>query len=516
MKSKYAMHPCQTKVRRQSTDLWSTAEEQQLTAAVEGTSADSIRWVKLAKQLPGRTAGQCQAKWQELLKRDSNKGNWTEEEDGMLKKWVRSTNFEVAEHGPSQWTGCAQVISGRKGKQCRERWVNILDPCVKIGGWSDSEQARIFEFMKEYFTSWSRISKRLRGRTENSIKNYFYSTIRRIQSMDVFEYFMLMKEGKRLPSFKNVSYFEKEFELDKLNILGQAISRWLYFKEEAKKEHQTLFEYLLRAIAEQKKGSLIKRAKAALSDQSTSIEKSEDDEKTIQSDATEANLNVPRGVHPLLLQILNGDLDCRTFKMQNNTTTNFKLSLIPLQPESISMQIEKDALKRGELIALSNPKPQGREVPEATKGQLLELSPVTTTRAAIGQVIAILSQNATIHTKKSEGSLSQDNPGSLDRNTEYTSPAIHCGSTLGIEQTQDSMEELETRARSFSFMSSGSSLSINNKEEDSFDLYLKKNMSELEDTDNVQDTVQVCKNVQPTTILMCCKCMMGTSECSCI
>ena len=41
--------------------------------------------------------------------------------------------------------------------------------------------------MKRHLTSWSNISKALPGWTENSIKNYFYSSIRRIQSSKIIE-----------------------------------------------------------------------------------------------------------------------------------------------------------------------------------------------------------------------------------------------------------------------------------------------------------------------------------------
>ena len=69
-------------------DRWSTDEEVKLTHMVEGSIAVSVRWAKVAKKLAGRSAAQCEAKWMEILKRDSNKGNWTDEEDRILRQWV--------------------------------------------------------------------------------------------------------------------------------------------------------------------------------------------------------------------------------------------------------------------------------------------------------------------------------------------------------------------------------------------------------------------------------------------
>ena len=67
---------------------WSLEEEARLVAVAE--KSESPSWPKLSKQFPGRSAAVCQAKWQEILKRESKKGNWTPEEDELLKKWVIS------------------------------------------------------------------------------------------------------------------------------------------------------------------------------------------------------------------------------------------------------------------------------------------------------------------------------------------------------------------------------------------------------------------------------------------
>ena len=214
----------------------------------------------------------------------------------------------MIEHGPSEWTNCAQVITGRNGKQCRERWVNILDPKVKIGSWSDDEQVKIFEYMKEHFTSWSSISKCLNGRTENSIKNYFYSTVRRIQSCKVFDYLLLMKQNKDLPTISSKQQFESVFQLNKLNNLGVVICQWLFNKETAKSEHLALYEYLMNTIADEKKKPKTKDGNfnntKDLNDEDIRIEMNNGDMNSIMPDLINGkNL---QGVHPLLPLALYG------------------------------------------------------------------------------------------------------------------------------------------------------------------------------------------------------------------
>mmetsp|Transcript_27968 Transcript_27968/g.24644 ORF Transcript_27968/g.24644 Transcript_27968/m.24644 type:complete len:165 (+) Transcript_27968:556-1050(+) len=73
-------------------------------------------------------------------------------------------------------------VEGRSGKQCRERWFNNLNPEVRKGGWSMDEDKLIFDLYQKYGSSWSKVAKYVPNRTENSIKNRFYSTLRKLAS----------------------------------------------------------------------------------------------------------------------------------------------------------------------------------------------------------------------------------------------------------------------------------------------------------------------------------------------
>jgi hypothetical protein len=130
------------------------------------------------------------------------KGNWTEEEDKLLLEWVENK-------GPNNWTECSKNINGRCGKQCRERWVNALDPRIKRGNWEEQEHTLIFEQMKTNWSSWTLISKKLPGRTENAIKNYFYSSIRRLRTSDLFKFLRVLIFGEELMDNQNSKDFSK-------------------------------------------------------------------------------------------------------------------------------------------------------------------------------------------------------------------------------------------------------------------------------------------------------------------
>ncbi|EGR27263.1 myb-like DNA-binding domain protein [Ichthyophthirius multifiliis] len=103
------------------------------------------------------------------------KGSWDYQEDEKLILWVKK-------NGPSNWSLCAETIKCRTGKQCRERWHNNLNPNVKKGNWTKEEDDNIFQQYLQLGSSWSYIAKSLKGRTENSVKNRFYSTVRKMLS----------------------------------------------------------------------------------------------------------------------------------------------------------------------------------------------------------------------------------------------------------------------------------------------------------------------------------------------
>ena len=112
------------------------------------------------------------------ISQEINKGPWTQKENKILVEYVK--NF-----GAKKWNQCAEFIKNRTGKQCREHWKNCLNPEIKKGDWGYDEDLFIMIFYQKCHGSWKEMIHLFEDRTENSIKNRFFSQLRKIAANDL-------------------------------------------------------------------------------------------------------------------------------------------------------------------------------------------------------------------------------------------------------------------------------------------------------------------------------------------
>ncbi|CAM8941054.1 hypothetical protein QQ045_014133 [Rhodiola kirilowii] len=101
-----------------------------------------------------------------------NKGAWTKEEDDRLIAHIQA-------HGEGCWRSLPKAAGLlRCGKSCHLRWINYLRPDLKRGNFTEEDQL-IIELHSLIGNKRSLIAGRLPGRTDNEIKNYWNTHIRK-------------------------------------------------------------------------------------------------------------------------------------------------------------------------------------------------------------------------------------------------------------------------------------------------------------------------------------------------
>ncbi|KQK17149.1 hypothetical protein BRADI_1g32720v3 [Brachypodium distachyon] len=103
------------------------------------------------------------------------KGPWTQAEDTVLLEHVRR-------HGEGNWNAVRREAGlQRCGKSCRLRWANHLRPNLRKGPFSPDEERLILRLHGLIGNKWARISSHLPGRTDNEVKNYWNTRLKRRQ-----------------------------------------------------------------------------------------------------------------------------------------------------------------------------------------------------------------------------------------------------------------------------------------------------------------------------------------------
>ncbi|VAH22042.1 unnamed protein product [Triticum turgidum subsp. durum] len=101
------------------------------------------------------------------------KGLWSPEEDEKLYN-------HIVRHGVGCWSSVPRLAGLHHcGKSCRLRWLNYLRPDLRRGSFSQQEEDHIVGLHQILGNRWSHIASHLPGRTDNEIKNFWNSCIKK-------------------------------------------------------------------------------------------------------------------------------------------------------------------------------------------------------------------------------------------------------------------------------------------------------------------------------------------------
>lgn len=106
-----------------------------------------------------------------ILNKQSRR-NFTIEEDKRLIQLVNQI-------GEENWDLVSRYMPGRNIRQCKERWGTYLNPRVNKAPWTPEEDELLIRKFKEIGPRWVEMGKYFVGRSDNNIKNRWYSHLKK-------------------------------------------------------------------------------------------------------------------------------------------------------------------------------------------------------------------------------------------------------------------------------------------------------------------------------------------------
>eukprot|EP01104_Vermistella_antarctica_P019617 TRINITY_DN7778_c0_g1_i1.p1 TRINITY_DN7778_c0_g1~~TRINITY_DN7778_c0_g1_i1.p1 ORF type:complete len:335 (+),score=52.41 TRINITY_DN7778_c0_g1_i1:35-1006(+) len=145
---------------------WTAGDDAALAAAVDTYGCGN--WQQVANHVAGRTGQQCMFRWVKAIDPSIRRGKFTKAEDTRLCLAVEAYTSVDEDGAVTKWANVSRHVPGRTDVQCRERWVNVLNPNLTTAPWSEEEDERLMSVVERRGAGkWTLIAADMSPRTDN-------------------------------------------------------------------------------------------------------------------------------------------------------------------------------------------------------------------------------------------------------------------------------------------------------------------------------------------------------------
>ncbi|ORY48170.1 hypothetical protein BCR33DRAFT_59920 [Rhizoclosmatium globosum] len=144
---------------------WTPEEDAKLTSLVATHGLGN--WSRIARSMETRSRTQCIVRWRQNLRPGIARGRFTPEEDEKLVAAVQ-------EFGERSWAKVANAVGTRNDVQCRERWLNVLNPDLRKGvSFTREENTQLLELVQVHGENGVKLRKHSEQGRRSNAKNSF-------------------------------------------------------------------------------------------------------------------------------------------------------------------------------------------------------------------------------------------------------------------------------------------------------------------------------------------------------
>jgi hypothetical protein len=162
---------------------WTREEDEMLISLAE--KFKEKHWKEISKRFSKKNSLQCFSRYKRI-RPGIVKGSWKKDEDLKI--------IELVQRYGKSWSKISKQLGTRNGKQIRDRFINVLDPEIRKGKFTDDEDKKLVLLFRQYGPKWATIAKYYPNRTADMIKNRFHSSIKKKLTSEECEQLNFLKD----------------------------------------------------------------------------------------------------------------------------------------------------------------------------------------------------------------------------------------------------------------------------------------------------------------------------------